>query len=297
MTTADCPDAMSKTRGPEGSAGRWGPLFGARAHDWAETWEGPSGYGTPVYEFVLDQAGIGPDTRLLDCGCGAGRFARMAADRGASVAGIDAAEALVEIAARRTPDGDFRMGDLESLPWPDASFDCVTGFSSFQFVNDATRALAEARRVSRGLVAVVIPSRASESGIASVFKPLSALFAPAALEEMKHSGIFALSAPGKLDDALAGADLTVLADAEIETPIVFDDADAAARAFMGAGPTALAIRHSGESAVMSAVRDALGPFTGAQGRVTLPGWYRVVLTRGQALAASQPATLSRCHPV
>jgi hypothetical protein len=29
----------------------------------------------------------------------------------------------------------------------------------------------------------------------------------------------------------------------------------------------------------AAVRDALVPFTGAQGRVSLPGWYRVVLAR------------------
>ena len=40
---------------------------------------------------VLDRGQIGPGTAVLDCGCGAGRFARMAADRGATVAGIDAA--------------------------------------------------------------------------------------------------------------------------------------------------------------------------------------------------------------
>jgi SAM-dependent methyltransferase len=264
---------------PGGSAGQWGPLFGARARDWAETWEGSSGYGTPVYEYVLNRAKIGSDTRLLDCGCGAGRFARMAANRGANVTGIDAAKELVAIAAQRTPEGDFRVGDLESLPWPDASFDWVTGFNSFQFADDKVRALTEARRVSRGPVAVVTPSRASESGITAVFKPLFPLFPPAALESMKQSGIFALSVPGKLEEVLAAADLTVQVDAEIETPIVFDDADAAVRAFLGAGPTALAIRHSGESAVTPAVRDALGPFTAAQGRVTLPGWYRVVLAR------------------
>ena len=79
-----------------GSATRWGPLFGARAAAWAETWEGPGGLGDPVYEHVLDQAEIGSGSRVLDCGCGAGRFARMAADRGASVAGIDASEELID---------------------------------------------------------------------------------------------------------------------------------------------------------------------------------------------------------
>lgn len=74
-----------------GSAPRWGPLFGARAADWAQTWEGPNGWGTPVYGHVLDRARIRAGTRVLDCGCGAGRFARMAADRGADLAGIDRA--------------------------------------------------------------------------------------------------------------------------------------------------------------------------------------------------------------
>lgn len=73
---------------------------------------------------ILDQAKIGSGIRVLDCGCGAGRFARMAADRGGLVAGIDAAEQLIDIAAERTPDGDFRTGDLEALPWPDDSLMC-----------------------------------------------------------------------------------------------------------------------------------------------------------------------------
>ena len=263
-----------------GSATRWGPLFGGRARDWAETWEGPRGWGTPVYEHGLDRVRIGSGTRVLDCGCGAGRFARMAADRGASVAGIDAAEGLIEIAAERTPEGDFRVGDLEALPWPEDSFDVVTGFSAFQFADDKVRALIEARRTSRGQVAVVIPSRVSESGNTLVFKPLFPFFPPEALESMKHSGMFALSEPGKLEEVLAAASLTVHDDVEVESLIIFDDAAGAVRAFVGAGPTALAIGHSGELAVAQAVREALGPFTGTDGRVTLPTWYRVVLARG-----------------
>src|SRR5215207_1769257 len=85
---------MHENRLPGGSTTRWGPLFGGRARDWAETWEGPQGWGIPVYGLVLDHAQIGPGTSVLDCGCGAGRFAQMAADRGASVAGIDAAREL-----------------------------------------------------------------------------------------------------------------------------------------------------------------------------------------------------------
>jgi SAM-dependent methyltransferase len=191
-----------------GSATRWGPLFGARAAAWAETWEGPAGWGTPVYEHVLDRAVIGSGSSVLDCGCGAGRFARMAADRGASVAGIDASERLIEIATERVPEGDFRAGDIEALPWENDSFDVVTGFSAFQFADDKVRALQEAGRVSRGPVAVVIPTRVPESGITSVFKPVFPLFAEDALASMKLSGMFALSEPGKLEQVLAAAALT-----------------------------------------------------------------------------------------
>jgi SAM-dependent methyltransferase len=269
---------MSRTAG--GSATRWGPLFGARAAAWAETWEGPAGWGTPVYEHVLDRTHVGAGAQVLDCGCGAGRFARMAADRGASAAGIDASEELIAIAAERVPEGEFRAGDMEALPWADGSFDVVTGFSAFQFADDKVRALGEARRVSRGPVAVVIPTRVPESGITSVFKPVFPLFAPDALETMKGSGMFALSEPGKVEDVLASAGLTPYEDEEIECPIVFANAEAAERAFLGAGPTQLAIGHSGEAAVSEAVQTALQPFTDPDGRVLLPAWYRAVLAQG-----------------
>ncbi len=239
---------MQQTRQTRASASRWGPLFGAHARDWAETWQATEGWGTPVYEHVLERANIGSGIRVLDCGCGAGRFARMAADRGAIVAGIDAAQELVAIAAERTPEGDFRVGDLEALPWADDSFDVVTGFSSFQFADDKTPALSEARRVTRRTVAVVIPTRAAESGIAAVFKPLLPLFSPDALESMKQSGMFALSEPGKLDELLTAAGLAAHDDDELEYTIVFQDAATATRALVGAGPMALAIRHSGEQA-------------------------------------------------
>jgi 2-polyprenyl-3-methyl-5-hydroxy-6-metoxy-1,4-benzoquinol methylase len=71
---------------------------------------------------VLDLTEIGEGTRVLDCGCGAGRFASMASDRGASVAGIDASAELIAIAAERVPEGEFRAGDIERCR-EDGSFD------------------------------------------------------------------------------------------------------------------------------------------------------------------------------
>jgi hypothetical protein len=202
----------------------------------------------------------------------------MAADRGAIVAGIDAAAPLIEIARQRTANGDFRVGDLETLPWPDDAFDVVTGFSSFQFADDKARALGEARRVSSRMVVVVVPSRVAESGITQVFQPVFPLFAPEALETMRQSGMFALSQPGKLEDVLLAAGLKIREDEEVDCRISFEDAENAVRAFVGAGPTSLAIQRSGEEAVVEAVRSALVPLTDAKGRVSLPAWYRVVVS-------------------
>ena len=148
-----------------------------------------------MYAHVLDRAGVRAGTSVLDCGCGAGRFVGLAAKRGATVAGIDASGDLVEIAVERCPQADLQIGDLEELPWPDDSFDVVTGFSSFQFADDHVRAVAEARRVSRGRIWVVIPTRLAESGIPRVFAALMALFAPQVLPSLQSSGMYAC--PGR----------------------------------------------------------------------------------------------------
>ncbi len=52
---------------------------------------------------VLTGLGVGQGTRLLDIACGSGYAASVAAGRGASVAGLDASEALIAIARARTP--------------------------------------------------------------------------------------------------------------------------------------------------------------------------------------------------
>ena len=261
-----------------GSGTRWGPLFGTRAATWAQTWEGPQGWGTPLYAHVLDRAGIGPGTTVLDCGCGAGRFVGLTAQRGAAVAGIDASRELAEIAATRTPQADIRIGDLEALPWPDHSFDVVTGFSTFQFADDHVAALTEARRVCRGQVWVVIPTRLADSGIPQVFAALTTLFPPEAFPSLKRSGMYALSAAGALEDVLAEAGMSPNSDQTIEATAVFPDVAAAVNAFLCAGATALAIRHSGQPAVETSLYDALTPFTEDRGRVTLPGWFRAIQT-------------------
>src|SRR5580692_11451179 len=67
---------------------------------------------TIVLKAVFDQLAVADGTRLLDIACGSGFAAHLASERGAVVSGIDASEGLVTIAHARTPNGDFRVGDM-----------------------------------------------------------------------------------------------------------------------------------------------------------------------------------------
>jgi SAM-dependent methyltransferase len=78
-----------------------------------------------VFEPLLDAAGVGQGTRLLDVGCGPGELASSATAQGAIPTGIDIAPAMVDLARERHPDLDFQVGSAEELPFEDGSFDAV----------------------------------------------------------------------------------------------------------------------------------------------------------------------------
>jgi ubiquinone/menaquinone biosynthesis C-methylase UbiE len=135
-----------------GSARRWGPLWGARPADWALNEDQQE----PTYEDALSRVALETGQLVLDLGCGAGAFLRLVADRGGRAFGIDASEALIAFARQRLPAADLRVGDMESLPYEDDTFDLVTGFNAFFFANDFVAAVREAGRVTKPGGAVVI---------------------------------------------------------------------------------------------------------------------------------------------
>src|SRR5262245_41743549 len=133
---------MTSAMHVQGSAERWGPLWGARPADWglSEDLQGPT------YEAALDRIGPLSGRHVLDIGCGAGAFLLLVAERGGVPHGLDASEALIAFAHDRLPDADLRVGEMEALPWENDTFDVVTGFNSFFFANDMVAALREAKR-------------------------------------------------------------------------------------------------------------------------------------------------------
>jgi 2-polyprenyl-3-methyl-5-hydroxy-6-metoxy-1,4-benzoquinol methylase len=91
-----------------------------------------------------------PASRVLDVGCGEGRFAANLAQAGMAVVGVDVAEEPLRRARARHPSLDLRMVPAESAwPLPDASFDVVWAGETIEHVADTRGWLAELRRLLR----------------------------------------------------------------------------------------------------------------------------------------------------
>jgi SAM-dependent methyltransferase len=250
-----------------------GRLWGARARDWADIQEGTV---KTVYDAVLEHTKVGPDTRYLDVGCGAGGAAQLAAARGARVSGIDAADALIAIARERTPKGGFHIGDLETLPFDDATFDVVTGFNSFQYAANPAVALAEARRVTKpgGVIVVMtwgVPDGMQAAALVAALRPLLPAPPPGA------PGPFALSDEATLRAFAASAGLTPIEVLDVDSPWAFPDEATAVRGLNSSGVSARAMENSSEAAVSEAHRQALAPFRLADGSYRIGASYRCLL--------------------
>jgi len=98
---------------------------------------------------LLDAVGAGPGVRLLDVATGPGHLAQQAADRGASVVGVDVSPPMVEIARELYPAVEFRVGDAEDLPFPPESFDAVVMNYGLLHLSRPELAITEAFRVLR----------------------------------------------------------------------------------------------------------------------------------------------------
>jgi SAM-dependent methyltransferase len=91
-----------------------------------------------------------PGERVLDLGCGAGRFVAALAGVGADAVGVEVAEAAVERARAVAPGADLRLLEPDgSIPLEHGSVDLVWCSEVLEHVADVGDLLAEVRRVLR----------------------------------------------------------------------------------------------------------------------------------------------------
>jgi SAM-dependent methyltransferase len=92
-----------------------------------------------------------PGCSLLDIGCGTGHFARLfAGDIRGPVIGVDPNEEWLAYAHTHAAHGErYVAGRVESLPFPDRSFDFTVSVTALCFVARQRQALRELIRVTR----------------------------------------------------------------------------------------------------------------------------------------------------
>jgi SAM-dependent methyltransferase len=251
-----------------------GPLWSARADDWAAV---AAGMTAPAWQIVAELAGVGPGTQVLDLACGSGEFCRLAAGRGALVSGIDAAEGMIEIALERLPDGDFRVGAIENLPWEDNRFDVVTAFNALQFAADFDGTLAEAARVARpgGRIAICDWSRRGISDLHVVIGALRGLQPPPPLGAPPPAE--PACEPDTLEEAARRAGLEPVRADEVDVPFEPPDQASFERAMLAPGPMLRAIEHSGEGTVRRAILAAAEQFRQPDGSYRLENRFRYLI--------------------
>jgi ubiquinone/menaquinone biosynthesis C-methylase UbiE len=112
---------------------------------WAELPEDPEPWAWERRRALL-LGEVRAGERVLDLGCGAGRFVAALRDAGADPVGVDLADGALERARRNVPGADLRAM-TDEIPLEDTSVDLVWCSEVLEHVPDTAGLLSEVRRV------------------------------------------------------------------------------------------------------------------------------------------------------
>ena len=107
----------------------------------------------------------------LDLGCGEGTRLNLLATRGQGV-GVDISSKAISLAKKKYPNFDFRVGDLEKLPFKEKSFDLVYSAFVFEHLDNPEKVIKEAIRVLTpgGKLVVIAPNFGAPNRSSPPFK-------------------------------------------------------------------------------------------------------------------------------
>jgi SAM-dependent methyltransferase len=111
-----------------------------------------------VLDGVIADLGMPAHARILDAGCGSGRFMVDLAKRG-EVTGVELSDTSVALARQRGI-GEVVAGSVLEMPFADASFDLAVSLDVVEHLEDDVAALRELRRVVApgGALLVTVPA-------------------------------------------------------------------------------------------------------------------------------------------
>jgi SAM-dependent methyltransferase len=199
----------------------WGPLL--------QAWLGP------VTDIMLEMAGIGPGSRVLNIAAGAGDEALQTAKRVGPrgyVLATDISSNILEFAAanaRRAGYGNVetQVMDGEAIDVPPASFDAVISRVGLIYFPDQAKALDGMKQALKpgGRVAAIVYSTADNNKFFSV--PVSVIRRRAALPPPLpgQPGPFSLGGEGVLEDAFRKAGFRDVRSKTVAAPVRLNSAD------------------------------------------------------------------------
>lgn len=180
-------------------------------------------------EVMLDLAGVGPGTRVLDVAAGAGEPAITAAKRvgpTGTVLATDISANILDYAAQAAKaqgvvNLETQIMDGEHLDLPDESFDVVISRVGLIYFPDQQRALSEIRRVLKpgGRIAAIVYSTPDRNGFFSI--PIGIIRRNAQLPPPApgQPGPFSLGAAGVLEDAYRRAGFREIVAQPVDSPV------------------------------------------------------------------------------
>jgi SAM-dependent methyltransferase len=241
---------------------------------------------TPLFQAIIEATNAGNGKSLLDAGCGAGSIASAAHRAGAKVFGCDSSEAMVALAKRKLPDGDFRVADLAALPYPVDSFDIVVACDSLLSAARAPQAVRELSRVCKedGKLAILIWGHPRKSDQSRVFAAMhSTLPAP------PPATALALTGDGVLDEILADAGLPIVRDIQVALDYRFDSFEDFWTCLRLLGAVERMSEAVGEDTLHRTTREAAKPSIEESGRLVMKNVYRLVVTKAKSNRPLSPA--------
>lgn len=256
----------------------------------ADMWDGTAAGWEQQAQFVdthtatataalLDAAGVGPGSEVIDLACGPGGAGIMAAGRvgpSGRVVLADVAPAMVEVAARRSAglaQVSTMVCDQLAIEAPDESFDAVISRHGLMFVDQPSLAVREGLRVLKPggrYAAVTWATQGANPWLGLVLDAVGAElggpFPPPGLP-----GPFSLDRPDVLAAALRAGGLVDVQVEQIDTPMAAPSVEAWwERVKQLAGPLALLLAAL-EAPVRDAIRDRALASGASAVRVTATG--------------------------
>lgn len=119
-------------------------------------------------EGILQQWQFGPNSRVLDVGCGQGWLVRHICEQGVSLGvGVDVSEEMIKHAQQfSTPHSQFLVSSASNLPFENDFFSHVISIESLYYHTDPSASLLEWYRVSKagGKIGIMVDLYQENSG-------------------------------------------------------------------------------------------------------------------------------------